>query len=306
MTKSQTRSIELARRILELLRRDQAAVGDRLRESQLASRMGVSRSPVRNALALLADLGVVVHQPHHGYRLLADITEPTLEMINLPPTPEERLYRIIASERFANLIPEQVSVSDMVRRYDSDRATINRVLARMTEEGLVERAPGRGWIFGPALNDAGAYAESYRFRVVLEPAALLEQNFRVDEPRFREIRARHAELIAGGVRSEPINAIFETDAAFHETLADCSHNRFIAQAIRQQTRLRRLSEYENYSDRGRLEQSCHEHLAILDAVEVGNRTRAAELMRRHILVSEDIRPDFEKVRVLAHRRLTRF
>jgi len=99
--------------------------------------------------------------------------------------------------------------------------------------------------------------------------------------------------------------LFEADAEFHEAIGEFCGNRFIAQAIRLQTRLRRLSEYENYNDRERLRDSCLEHIAILDAMEAADFSRAAELLHRHIAVSQEIRPNFDKVRALAHRRLTR-
>ena len=79
----------------------------------------------------------------------------------------------------------------------------------------------------------------------------------------------------------------------------------MTQAIHQQTRLRRLSEYEKYNSRERLSQSFGEHLEILAAIEAGDRDQAAERMRAHIQASDQTRPDFRKVRVLAHRRLTR-
>ncbi len=54
-----------------------------------------------------------------------------------------------------------------------------------------------------------------------------------------------------------------------------------------------------------ISQSFAEHLAILDAVEAGDRDLAAERMREHILAANAKRPDFRKIRTLAHRRLTR-
>ena len=46
------------------------------------------------------------------------------------------------------------------------------------------------------------------------------------------------------------------------------------------------------ADPERMVQSCREHLAILDALEAGDRKRAADLMRKHIEVSRDVPPNF--------------
>lgn len=285
--------------------RDGLAAGTHLPEVRLAERLGVSRSPVRAALAFLQQRGVVRLVPHQGYFLAMDADTPGFAAVEMPESVESVIYRDLVRARFANLIGQQITVSDVMRRYDCDRPTANRVLSQMSQEGVIERAPGRGYVFGPVLNDAAAYDESYRFRLLVEPAAVLEPGFRPDRQRMKSLRVRHQDLLAAGVESLPITEVFEVDADFHEAIGDFCGNRFLAHAIRLQTRLRRLSEYENYNDRERLRASCREHLEILDALEAGEFARASALLRRHIEVSQEVRPDFDKVRALAHRRLTR-
>ena len=305
MTAPRARTTALARRILQMARRDGLAAGAHLPEVKLAERLGVSRSPVRTALAVLKERGLVKLAPNQGYFLALDMDSAAFAAAEVPESVEEVIYRDLVRARFANLIPQQIAVTEVMRRYDCDRATANRVLSQMSEEGVVERSPGRGFVFGPVLNDAAAYNESYRFRLLVEPAAVLEPEFRPDPKRIRNLRGRHRELLGDGIESLPMSELFEVDADFHEAIGDFCGNRFLAHAIRLQTRLRRLSEYENYSDRARLRDSCREHLAILDALEAADFTQAAELLRRHIEISQAVRPNFDKVRALAHRRLTR-
>ena len=305
MTAPRAKTTALARQILEIARRDGLAAGTHLPEVKLAERLGVSRSPVRAALALLKDRGAVKLAPNQGYFLALDSDGPAFAALTLPEPEEAVIYRDLVRARFANLIPPQIAVSDVMRRYDCDRAAANRVLAQMSEDGIIERAPGRGYLFGPVLNDAQAYEESYRFRLLVEPAAVLEPGFRPEPKRMKQLRARHRELLEAGIETLPMTELFEADAEFHEAIGDFCGNRFLAHAIRLQTRLRRLSEYENYNDRDRLRDSCREHLAILDAFDAGDFEHAADLLRRHIAVSQEVRPNFDKVRALAHRRLTR-
>lgn len=296
---------ELARRILSILRDEQVEKGFHLREQWLADTLGVSRSPIRTALKQLAQLKVVRAEPNQGYFLEAPPGSAAFDEIELPEGETDRIYRLIASERFANLIGEQVSAGDLVRRYRTSRAVILKVLGRMQEDGLVEKTPGHGWAFGPALNDDAAYEESYGYRLLIEPAALLEAKFDLPGRRAAMLRALHRAALDADLETWSIAELFDIDAEFHETLADACGNRFLAQAIRQQTRLRRLSEYEKYTSRERHRQSFAEHLSILDAIEAGDMKRAAERMRAHILAANAKRPDFRKVRALAHRRMTR-
>ncbi|MEM8813012.1 MAG: GntR family transcriptional regulator [Pseudomonadota bacterium] len=305
MAEHGTKATALARRIIQVIQREGLTAGARLPEVWLAERLGVSRSPVRAALAVLKSSGLVTSTAKTGTVLACDPDSTRFEAADLPEPEAEAICRDLIRARFANLVPDQVSVSDVMRRYETDRATANRVLLEMSEDGLVERSPGHFYTFGPVLNDAGAYEESYRFRLIVEPAAVLEPGFQVDLRRVERLRDRHRELLSGDTEARPVTDIFEADAAFHEAIGDFSGNRFFRQAIRLQTRLRRLSEYENYSDRNRLARSCQEHLAILDALDAGNAARAAVLLRGHIEVAQRERPDFNKVRALAHRRLTR-
>ncbi|MGO4842905.1 FCD domain-containing protein, partial [Rhizobiaceae sp. 2RAB30] len=67
-------------------------------------------------------------------------------------------------------------------------------------------------------------------------------------------------------------------------LAACSGNRFLTEAVRQQNNLRRMQESAGFEElpTERVEQSCLEHLAILDAIEAGEMEWAEALLRQHL------------------------
>lgn len=54
------------RRLLEEIRAGALSPGDRLRETELAERLGVSRTPIREAIRQLEADGLVVHAPRMG------------------------------------------------------------------------------------------------------------------------------------------------------------------------------------------------------------------------------------------------
>jgi DNA-binding GntR family transcriptional regulator len=112
-------------------------------------------------------------------------------------------------------------------------------------------------------------------------------------------------MLEGAVFTAPQTRRVDVAAAVNQAVAAAGGNPFLYQAIGQQTKQRRLSEYEKYAPRERLMDSFAEHLSILEAIEGGDRRAAAASMRAHIRKSHENRPDFRKVRVLAHRRLTR-
>ena len=295
----------LRKKVLEVLSNENCVEGFHLREAWLAEKTSVSRSPVRAVLQELASEGLVEQRPNQGFFLSRAINQNDLQNTSNASDLVEKIYFRMAKERFAKVIKDQFTIAELVRRYDTSRATIQKVLARMQEDGLVEKTEGHSWVFRPALNDEKAYEDSYRYRLLVEPAAILEPGFHMSEAVLQSLIKQHEDLVAGAVYDLPMQDLFKVDAHFHETLAKSCGNQFIAQAMVQQTNLRRLSEYENYNDRDRLKESCKEHLDILRNIEKGRLEVAAALLRDHIQISQSIRPDFKKVKFLAHRKLTR-
>lgn len=72
--------------------------GDQLRELHLASRLGTSQSPVREALRLLEERGLVTHTPNKGTTVADFSTEDVRQLIAVR-TPLEVLALQLARER---------------------------------------------------------------------------------------------------------------------------------------------------------------------------------------------------------------
>ena len=146
----------------------------------------------------------------------------------------------------------------------------------------MQRKPGHGWRFQPIIADAQARAESYRYRILIEPAGLLEPDFRLDPAWAAEMRERHEETLRQPWKETASIALYEMNAAFHEGLAAASGNRFLLVAVQQQNRLRRFANYDWVFGYERVVVNCREHLAILDRLEAGAREAAAQLLRSHL------------------------
>jgi DNA-binding GntR family transcriptional regulator len=118
--------------------------------------------------------------------------------------------------------------------------------------------------------------------MLIEPAALLESAYKVDQEAFAKIRAQQQAMLDGKLLQYSRMEIFEVGAAFHETIVRCSGNPFILDALKRINRLRRLIEYRGNTDRGRLVSQCKEHLVLLEMIESGDRAGAAEFLRHHL------------------------
>lgn len=268
--------------IAELARAQGWGTGTHLTELGLARRLSVSRTPVRAALAHLAARGLLRRRPRGGYELAAGAD--ALAAIAPPPEPDgtQRLILAIARDARTGLLPSAVSEAALMRRYRVGRAALAAALAGLAAAGVIERRPGTGWSIPQPRYDDRTRAESYRFRLAVEPAALREPGYRLDPDWARRMRDEHRAMLAMPWREERAIALFEMNARFHEGLVAGAGNRFMLAAIRQQNRLRRFSNYDWTFGPARVVQSCTEHLEILDRIEQGEVELAALLLRRHL------------------------
>lgn len=273
---------DLIARLLELLRQDGATPGLRLTELGLARRLQVSRTPVRALLDELARRGIAERRAGGGF-LLRALPQPAAEA-----GPEEsgdaieRLCIRIAEDRVMRRLPEEVSEADLMRRYAVSRPFLLRVLTRLAEIAMVERKPGHGWSFLPTIQDGQARAESFAFRLMLEPAALTQPGYALPPGWIAGMRQRHEAVLSRPWKPTDSVALFEMNAEFHEGLVAGAGNRYLLLAIQQQNRLRRFLNYDWSFGRERVMISCTEHLEMLERVERGEMDIAALLMRRHL------------------------
>jgi DNA-binding GntR family transcriptional regulator len=283
----------LAQSIIGHLRAAATAPGAKISETALARALGTSRSPVRGALAILLEQGIIEWRqkigPRQRGRATKDLVLRHLPEAGtaLPPSEEvsaaEDLYWRLAADRLAGALPDVVAEADLVRRYGIPRGNVHRILLQILIEGWIERAPAGGWRFLPLIDSAGSYDESYRFRRAIEPAAVLDPAFQLEPRIAAQLRREQSGLIERAAAGTPDpRTVFELNSGFHLALLQASNNRFFADAALRVTRLRRLVGYVIAMDRARLVTQSQEHLAILDRIEAGDRVGAAELLVRHL------------------------
>lgn len=259
-----------------------------LREVELAQVFGVSRTPLRAALAQLTALGAAERGWGRGLYVKATPEMAVQILDSLPQEEEEQIKEQIARDWFKGQVPREVSESFFRSRYGLGKKS--RVLEMLSEEGVIARSPGYGWQFEPTLNSQDANDASYDFRLLIEPGAMLQSSFHYDQSAAASIRSRHERVLNSKTRN--LSELFRLDEEFHQFIAECSRNPFVIQAVAQQNKLRRLLEYASLIDTGRLNASCAEHFEILDALAAGEQKKAAQAMTRHLLQAKGSPPKF--------------
>jgi len=283
-------SQQIALQIIDYILLNKLECNSHLPEQHLAELFRVSRWPVRSALQFLEEMRVVQSERNRGFFLVKGFAELKGTSFNrAAPEVEDETYFAIAEAKLSGELPEQFSENELMRRYRLSRVGALRILHRMAQEGWVERLPGHGWAFLPIITSPEAYDLGYRFRVTLEPNAVMEGTFRVDATAFARAREQQRALLNGDLLRLSRAQLFQINSGFHEMIVGCSNNPFYLDALKRINRVRRLIEYHITIDRSRLALQCCQHLEILDRLEGGDRAEAAEFMRAHIEKARQIK-----------------
>lgn len=127
---------QLERRVYERLRdqilNGELRPGDQLVEARLASELGVSKTPVREALIRLQRDGLVHAEPYRGARVMSPSEEDVREILELRLALEVHIARELAERRPPEVLRElEATIVQGRRALSAGRR--RRVLASLTE-----------------------------------------------------------------------------------------------------------------------------------------------------------------------------
>lgn len=276
----------ISRQILALARSEQWTSGVHLAAQGLADRLRVSRQPINDALQLLAEHGIAQRERNRGFFLAVPHDQIPDDLLPEAPASDadlvEATYFRIAEDRLRGTLPESVTEAALRTRYALSKSQLSAVLNRISHEGWIERKQGYGWTFAAMLTTPDSLLQSYRLRLALEPAALLEPGYRLEPAVLERCRAAEIHLLQGGIATDRADRIHDRGVNFHESLVQASGNAFFIDTIRRVNRVRRLLSYRSMQDRSRYREHCEQHLHILDLLEQERNEEASQAMRAHL------------------------
>ena len=261
-----------------------------LSTQKLADQFGVSRSPVREALGMLAERGILEQRANRGFFVRAGgAKRPDGEVAPAPNggdasvlVDEPPAYFQMAQEWLRDAIPAEVTAQFLRERYDLTNSQVTAILTHGIHEGWIERKPGYGWRLLPVAKTPEALDQLYRLRMAIEPAALLEPTFVLDRDTLAAQRQIHERMLAGAIEHTPTDRLVQIGAQFHEAIIKLSRNPFFHQTLVRVDRMRRLIDYQSRTDRHRFYEQWREHLELIELIGQGDNVAASVFMRRHI------------------------
>lgn len=280
------RTSDLSKKISNRLLHDILAgtleCGQHISAQQVADRYGVSRTPVREALVNLEGQDVLVREENRGYFVAKKLPAKIKDKLAESDPKESNDYQRLADDWLTNEIPEEVTEQSLRQRYGWTKAKVGDLLIRAAREGWAERKEGYGWRFLPVAKTPEAFDEIYRFRLAIEPVAMLEPSFELDRKILEEQRRIQEGMLDMDMDAAQGESLLENGSLFHEEIIKLSGNPFFLMALQRVNRMRRLMEYRAEINRERLVEQCTEHLEILTLLESGNVVDASYRMRQHL------------------------
>lgn len=271
------------------------APGERLLESRIAERFGISRAPARQALARLERVGLLRRAEGHGFEVVP-LAGPVPGIVPAVPAPDDDAPIQLAPEStwqriYADVEQEVVSrtafgayrvvENHLAAYYGVSRTVAREVLSRLHQRGIVRKDSKLHW-YAPALTPAYV-AELFEMRAILEPAAL-----RLAFPRLppQAIAALRRNLADAAAAAAPPDAAWlgALEAELHVSLlGQCGNATLMAALSTCQTLLVALTSLYGRTPQlqGR-EPFIAEHLAVADGLAAGDPEAAARALHDHL------------------------
>jgi DNA-binding GntR family transcriptional regulator len=189
----------------------------------------------------------------------------------------ERLYQAILHGDFQP--NERLIEMDLAQRYNVGRAAIRTALARLEQDGLVEREPNRGARVR-MISEAEA-VETLEARAVLEGLAARYAARNVTDAEIAELRAIVAEMEARLAEGDLLG-ISEANTRLDSRLLRIANNHTVARLIERLHAQHIRSQFRFLLAPGRPPRSVAEHRAIVEAVAARDPDAAEAATRDHL------------------------
>ncbi|WP_295898779.1 GntR family transcriptional regulator [uncultured Vibrio sp.] len=276
----------LFNKVVSKLKADQATVGDSLNESSLAQQFEVSRTPMRAVLTYMSALGIAKAVPYKGFVLQLDAQ--SIETGNTSDSEDsrhEKLYLRLLVDLFFGEIESAFSEKELQERFNASRGEVQGVLRLLESDGILRRSPGYKWHLDGVLNTLERHTESYRCRLIFEPAGLLEPSWSTDHIAFENCRDRHLQAIQNPTTISA-SELFSLSAGFHELIAGCSGNRFLLGNMQQHNRMRKATDLVSMYIQSSVTRSCQRRMDIIELILEGKNQDASNKLTQ--LLENDI------------------
>lgn len=178
---------------------------------------------------------------------------------------------------------EIVTERRLAERLSMSRTPIRDALLILEGEGLLIRQGSRGLQIRRV--EIEEYVDTLQIRMMLEPPVARMTAGKMSAEKIQELRAALNGLLKNTESTADREQVRGVDEDLHGGLAIAAGNPQLAQII--QTLRRQTQIFDLRAMPERLEETCREHLRLLDAVEAGDGEAAEKAMMEHLQCVRD-------------------
>jgi DNA-binding GntR family transcriptional regulator len=159
------------------------------------------------------------------------------------------------------------------------RTPFREAIRILASEGLLRIEPRRG-CYVTELTEKDL-DEIFPLMAMLEGRCVFEATLKANQQDLEALEILHKKLKACS-ESKDIDRYYAINREIHLAFQHLAGNEWLTQMVHDLIKILNLSRHRSLHHRGRIEESCKEHLAVFEALKARDANKAEILMKEHI------------------------
>ena len=159
------------------------------------------------------------------------------------------------------------------------RTPFREAIRILASEGLLRIEPRRG-CYVTELTEKDL-DEIFPLMAMLEGRCAFEASSKASDQELNALEILHKKLKVYA-KDKDIDRYYATNREIHVAIQHLAGNEWLTQMVHDLRRILNLSRHRSLHHRGRIEESCKEHMAVFEALKARDAKRAEILMKDHI------------------------
>jgi DNA-binding GntR family transcriptional regulator len=165
------------------------------------------------------------------------------------------------------------------------RTPFREAMRILASEGILRIEPRKG-CYVTELTDTDLN-DIFPLMAILEGRCAYEAAQKANVTEIKSLESMHEKLKKHAAEKN-IDDYFMTNRKIHEAIQRLAGNEWLTNMVNDLRRILNLSRHRSLHHKGRIEESCQEHLSIFEALKLGNAVEAERLMKIHILRQREV------------------